>query len=90
MPTVREALGLPGFEAFAWQAMVVPARTPDAAVARLTEELAVALRDEGVTGRMRAIGLEPLSGGPEEFRTLIEAERAIWVPLIRERGITLE
>lgn len=90
VPTVREALGLSGFEAYAWQGLVAPARTPDAVVARLTDDLAAVLRDDAVIGRLRAIGLEPLSGGPAEFAALIEAERAIWVPLIRERGISLD
>ena len=90
VPTIQESLGLRGFEAYAWQGLVVPARTPDAIADRLTTELAAALRDRAVTDRMRGIGLEPLSGGPEEFKTLIEAERAVWVPLIKERGITLE
>jgi tripartite-type tricarboxylate transporter receptor subunit TctC len=43
VPTVQEALGLRGFEAYAWQGLVVPARTPDAIAARLTGELALAL-----------------------------------------------
>lgn len=90
VPTVQETFGLTGFEAYAWQALMVPARTPDPVAARLTEELAAVLRDDAVKDRMRTLGFEPLSGGPAEFRTLIEAERAIWVPLIRERGITLE
>ena len=90
VPTVREALGLQDFEAYAWQALMAPARTPDAVAARLTEELATALRDDAVIERVREIGLEPLTGGPEEVTKLIEAERATWVPLIRERGITLE
>ncbi|RAI57366.1 Bug family tripartite tricarboxylate transporter substrate binding protein [Roseicella frigidaeris] len=90
VPTVQEALGLPGFEAYAWQGMVVPARTPDAVAARLTAALAAALQDRAVTDRMRGIGLEPLPGGPAEFQALEAAERAVWVPLIKERGITLD
>ena len=39
---------------------------------------------------MRGIGLEPLTGGPDEFKALIEAERAVWVPLIKELGIALD
>jgi tripartite-type tricarboxylate transporter receptor subunit TctC len=90
VPTIAEALGLRGFEAYAWQGMVAPARTPDAVANRLTAELAAAVRDPSVTEKMRGIGLEPLSGGPDEFKTLIETERAVWVPLIKERGITLD
>jgi tripartite-type tricarboxylate transporter receptor subunit TctC len=90
VPTVEEALGLKGFEAYAWQGLVVPAQTPDAIASRLTEELAAALAQEPIRNRMREIGLEVLTGGPQEFRSLIQAERAVWVPLIRDLGITLE
>ena len=90
VPTAAEALGLPGFEAFAWQGLVTQARVPDDAARRVSAELATALRREAVLSRMRDLGLEPLPGGPEEFQALIESERAIWVPLIRERGIVLE
>jgi tripartite-type tricarboxylate transporter receptor subunit TctC len=89
VPTVEEALGLKGFVAAAWQGLVVPKATPDPAVARLTKALANALRQEPVRARMREIGLEPLEGGPAEMRRLTEAERSVWVPLIRSLGITL-
>jgi tripartite-type tricarboxylate transporter receptor subunit TctC len=90
VPTAQEALGLGGFEAYAWQGLVAPSRTPDAIAARLTEELTAALGQETVQARMREIGLDPLVGGPAEFRALLEAERAVWVPLIRNLGITLD
>jgi tripartite-type tricarboxylate transporter receptor subunit TctC len=90
VPTIGEALGLARFKAHAWQRMVVPANTPAPIAGRLTAELAAALREEAVTGKLRGIGLEPLSGGPEEFRRYVEAERTVWVPLIKELGITLD
>jgi tripartite-type tricarboxylate transporter receptor subunit TctC len=90
VPTVQEALGLHGFEAYAWQGVVVPARTPDAIVTRLTGELAAALGQESVRSRMSELGLDPLPGGPAEFEALLAAERAVWVPLIRDLGITLD
>jgi tripartite-type tricarboxylate transporter receptor subunit TctC len=90
VPTIEEALGLTGFEAYAWQGLVVPANTPEPIAGRLTTELAAVLREEAVTAKMRGIGLEPLSGGPEDVRRLIETERTVWVPLIKELGITLD
>lgn len=90
VPTVQEALGLRGFEAYAWQGLVVPAQTPDAIVARLAEALAAALGQETVRVRMGEIGLDPLLGGPAEFQALLEADRTVWMPLIRDLGITLE
>jgi tripartite-type tricarboxylate transporter receptor subunit TctC len=90
VPTVQEALGLRGFEAYAWQGLVLPKRTPDPAAARLSSDLAATLRDEATAARMRELGVEPLPGGPGEFQALLEAERAVWVPLIRDLRITLD
>ena len=90
VPTVQEALGLADFEAYAWQGLVVPAATPDPEVERLSAVLAGAVADPKVSARMEEIGLEPLEGGPAEMQSLIEAERAIWVPLIRELRIPLD
>jgi tripartite-type tricarboxylate transporter receptor subunit TctC len=90
IPTVEEAFGLRGFQAAAWQGLVVPARTPDAVAERLTTELARTLADDAVQTRLRSTGIEPLQGGPEQFRALLVAERAVWVPLIRDLGIVLD
>lgn len=90
IPTVREALGLPDYTAYAWQGLVVPAATPAAVADRLTRELAAVLQDPALLTRLREIGVEPLSAGPDEFRALAASERAVWVPLIRDLGITLD
>ena len=90
VPTAAEAFRLAGFEAYAWQGLTAPARTPDDVCARLTAELAAAVADPAVQGRMREIGLDPLTGGPEEHRRLIASERAIYWPLIRQLGIALD
>jgi tripartite-type tricarboxylate transporter receptor subunit TctC len=90
VPTVNEALGLKGFEAYAWQGVVVPAKTPDPIVAKLTETLAGALQQEAVRTRMKEIGLDPLSGGPAEFHALLKSERDVWWPVIRDLGLSLE
>jgi tripartite-type tricarboxylate transporter receptor subunit TctC len=90
VPTAAQAFELPGFEAYAWQGLTAPGRTPDDVAARLTAELAAALADPGVQGRMREIGLDPLTGGPEEQRRLIASERAVYWPLIRQLGLSLD
>lgn len=90
VPTVQEALGLPNFEAYAWQGIAVPAKTPDAIVARLETELSAALAEEAVKSRMREIGIEPLPGGPDKFKALVQSDRKVWVPLIQQLGIKLD
>ena len=90
VPTVADALGLKGFEAYAWQGVVVPAKTPEPIQARLSELLAAALKQDPVRKRMMEIGLDPLTGGPAEFNALLKSERAVWWPIIKELGISLE
>jgi tripartite-type tricarboxylate transporter receptor subunit TctC len=90
VPTVQEALSLNGFEAYAWQGLVVPKATPDPIVERLSTELASALQQDHVLTRMREIGLEPIPGGPADMQRLTDQERAVWVPLIKSLGITLD
>src|SRR4051812_37127616 len=90
VPTIAEALGLPGFEAYAWQALVVPRATPDTPVLRLRAELLAVLNDPALAARMREQALDPLPGGEAEFAARLAREKAVWVPLIRGLGITLD
>ncbi|MBK1657956.1 Bug family tripartite tricarboxylate transporter substrate binding protein [Paracraurococcus ruber] len=89
VPTLREA-GLPEYRAPVWMGLVVPAATPEPAVRRLGEELARVMADPAIRNRMVEIGVEPLTSTPTEFDALMARDRAYWVPLIRELGITLE
>lgn len=90
VPTLQEALGLNGFEAYAWQGLVAPRATPDPVAERLTTELLAVMGEPAVRGRMQEIGLEPLRGSPAEMQQLIAAERAIWVPLIQALNVRLD
>jgi tripartite-type tricarboxylate transporter receptor subunit TctC len=90
VPTLREAAGLPEYRAPAWQGLVAPAATPDAAIRRLEAELRRVMEDPAIRARLTGIGVEPLFRGATEFDALMAADRAYWVPLIRELGITLD
>jgi hypothetical protein len=35
-------------------------------------------------------GIDPLTGGPAEFQARLETDRAAWMPIIRDLGITLD
>lgn len=90
VPTVAESLGLAGFEAYAWQALVAPRATPDGPVLRWRAALAAALADPAVRQRLEAAGLAPLPGGADAVEARIRADRAVWEPLIKALGITLD
>jgi tripartite-type tricarboxylate transporter receptor subunit TctC len=89
VPTLAEQ-GITGADIYSWQGVVVPAGTPDAAVQRLEAELARALRTEEVAARLRGISLDPFPGTGAELRALAESETAVWAPLIRDLGLTLD
>lgn len=89
VPTIEEALGLPKFEAYAWQGLIINAQTSDAIVGVVEKALANAMASQAIQKRMGELGLEPLIGGPNELAALIESERKIWVPLIKELGLTV-
>ena len=86
LPTLAEA-GVPGFEAVSIHGVFVPARTPDAIVRRLHQEIVRVLRAPESQARFAAIGAEPLGSTPEEFAIVIKEEVERMGKVIREAGI---
>ncbi|MDB5817753.1 MAG: tripartite tricarboxylate transporter substrate binding protein [Rhizobacter sp.] len=89
IPTLDEQ-GLKGFEAYAWQGMVVPKGTPAQDIAVLSRALRTALESTQVKARFQVLGLETISSTPEEMTDYANAERAKWGKVIRETGIKLD
>ena len=92
VPTVAES-GLPelkGFEALAWNGVLVPAGTPRAVVDRINSALNAALNDPSVKERLKSAGLEPIGGTPEQFAKLINDESAKWAPIIKRSGARID
>jgi tripartite-type tricarboxylate transporter receptor subunit TctC len=89
VPTLAEQ-GIGGFEAYAWQGLVVPAATPPATVAVLSKALQEALGSTSVKARFQALSLEALPGTPQDMATYVKSERERWGKLIRDNGIKLD
>ncbi len=92
VPTVAES-GLPelkGFEALAWNGVLVASGTPRAIVERINTALNAALSDATVKDRLKAAGLEPVGGTPEQFAKLIQDESTKWAPIIKRSGAHLD
>ena len=92
VPTVAESgvKELAGFEAIAWNGILVAAGTPPAIVQRLNAEINRAFADPALRQRLQAAGLEPVGGTPEAFGKLIADEAAKWAPIIRRTGAKLD
>lgn len=89
LPTLAEQ-GLPGFEAYAWQALVVPAATRAATVETLNKALNAALQSDDVKARMQALGIEPLPTTAAEATRYAAQERERWGRVIRNANIRLD
>jgi tripartite-type tricarboxylate transporter receptor subunit TctC len=89
LPTIAEA-GFPGFEALAWNGVLVAAGTPKAIVTRLNAEINAILSDPGVKSKLNAQGFELIGGAPEDFAALIRSESDKWAPVIRKTGAKVD
>jgi tripartite-type tricarboxylate transporter receptor subunit TctC len=89
IPTLAEQ-GLKGFEAYAWQGLVVPVATPADAVAALNKALASALETTAVKARFQTLGLEAISSTPAQMAAYAKAEREKWGQVIRAANIRLD
>lgn len=88
-PTLAES-GMPGFDAGAWQGLMVPAATPRAVVDRLNAEVRKALKNPDVLERLALQGTEPLGSTPEEYGAYIGKELVRWASVVKATGVTLD
>jgi len=93
VPTVEESgqgSGLRGFDAMAWNGVLVPAATPAAIVERLNREINAALQAPDVRQKLHAAGLEPVGGSAADFARLMRAENERWGPIIKRAGARVD
>ncbi len=89
VPTIREA-GYPEIESTNWSGLVVPAATPPSAISRLNAELVRALRNAEVQEKLKAYGMSPAPGTPEQFGAFLQSEAARYAKAVREAGINAD
>jgi tripartite-type tricarboxylate transporter receptor subunit TctC len=89
LPTLAEQ-GLKGFEAYAWQGLVVPAATPPEAVATLSQALMAALDSTEVKARFQTLGLEAIPSTPAQMGAYAKSEREKWAKVIRASNIRMD
>jgi len=91
VPTVAEAANLPNYELFAWFVLVAPAGTPAVAIQRLNLALRRAGEDATLRTRLgEALGMQIMTGTPEEATAFMRAETVKWTQAIRAAGIEPE
>ena len=88
-PTIAES-GVAGFETGQWFAIVAPAATPKARVARLNGAIAQALKAVEMRARILDLGADPIGGTPDELAAYVRSETAKWAKVIKAAGIKPE
>ena len=89
LPTIASS-GLPGYESESFHAVFVPAKTPDAIVRRLNQEIVRTLRAPETRELLLSSGVEAVGGSQEELLALLKADIARWDKVIKDAGIREE
>ncbi len=87
VPTVAE-VGMSGYEAYGWFAMLAPKNTPQPMIARLHAAYMKAMADPATRRRIVEVGAEPATSTPAELRAFMSAEAKKWGDIIRANNIT--
>ncbi|HEY9281010.1 MAG TPA: tripartite tricarboxylate transporter substrate binding protein [Eoetvoesiella sp.] len=86
VPTVAES-GVPGFEANGWFGLFAPAGTPPEILSKLSDAMAIVLKNPDVVSRIDALGGTPLLLSGKAFEDFSEKERAKWKEVIDAHNI---
>ncbi|WP_066741577.1 tripartite tricarboxylate transporter substrate binding protein [Cupriavidus sp. D384] len=89
IPTVAQA-GLPGYEATAWNALLVPAGTPAAVVDKLGEALKAVLTQDDVRTRFATQGFAATWTSPPDTGRFVAHEIDKWGKVVKASGATID
>lgn len=85
VPAISETFK--SFEVYSWVGMIAPAKTPEAVVKRLSDDVNAALKTPAVSARLNDAGFEIVAGGPEQMNALTRGESQRWGRLIADKKI---
>jgi tripartite-type tricarboxylate transporter receptor subunit TctC len=86
VPTMAEA-GMPDFDTSIWFGLVAPAGTPKEVIDKLARAVREATASSEVVTTWQPQGIDPLSGGPEEFARHIATESKRWSDVAAAAGL---
>jgi tripartite-type tricarboxylate transporter receptor subunit TctC len=89
VPTIAES-GLPGYEVFAWNGVLVPAGTPRAVIQQLNDQIRKAMLLPQVKDKFSAQGFAASWNSPENFGVFLKNEVDKWARTVKASGATLD
>jgi tripartite-type tricarboxylate transporter receptor subunit TctC len=90
LPDVPAApeVGLADFIGYSWVALLAPAKTPAAVVAKINQAAVEALADPALKDRLSDLSATVVAGGSEAAAKLLAGEQAKWAPIVKATGAT--
>lgn len=73
-----------------WVGWLAPAKTPNAAIAKLGKEIGGILQRADVRERFTQMGIDPVGNSPAEFAKFLDDEVAKWAKVIRAANVKIE
>ncbi|MBT9458655.1 MAG: tripartite tricarboxylate transporter substrate binding protein [Burkholderiaceae bacterium] len=89
IPTLAEQ-DFANFEAISWQAVLAPAKTPQAIINRVSTELVRIIKSDEVRTRMLGQYFSAAGTTPDALAALIKSERDSWAKVIKAAGVKPE
>ena len=89
VPTFTE-LGFPQIQGDGWFAFHAPAKTPKAALDRLSNAFGNAVRASDVAERLQKIGFDPVGSTGDELARRMAEDRARWAPIVKGSGFSVD
>ncbi|MNR01962.1 Tripartite tricarboxylate transporter family receptor [compost metagenome] len=77
VPTLSE-LGYKNFDLVVWVGVAAPAKTPDAIVQKLNQEVSAILREPDVLQRFESLGMQVSPNTVAEHQAFAQTQRQIW------------
>jgi tripartite-type tricarboxylate transporter receptor subunit TctC len=81
---------VPGYEAYVWDAVGAPAKTPAQIIELLNKEINGVLLDPMIKAQFASLGAEPMLMAPAEFGTYVASEIAKWGKVVRTARIKVD
>ncbi len=88
-PSMAEE-GFPEVDIHLWSGIFTPAATPAAAVAKLEKAFNEAIRDPGVSAKLKAMAVDPGGGPPDEFRRVIDSDIVKYTAIVKAANLHFE
>lgn len=81
---------MPGYEAMSWYAMIAPAKTPAAVIAKLHAETVRALKSPEIADTLAKAGADALGNTSAEATALVKLEIERWGKVIRQAKVRID